>query len=126
MNRWLVAALVGAGLAVAGPAFAAMPAKTANTANGTAFVNVKGMTLYTFDKDGKDKSNCTGGCASFWPPYLASAGAVPMGAWSLVKRANGSEQWAYDGQPLYTFARDKKPGDAKGDGFKGVWHIARP
>jgi len=126
MNRWFVAAIMAAALAAAGPAHAMTQGNTAKTAKGVAFVNAKGMTLYTYDKDGKDKSNCTGGCASFWPPYKAPAGAMAMGAWSLVKRSDGSRQWAYDDKPLYAFVRDKKPGDARGDGFKGVWHIARP
>ena len=30
-----------------------------------------------------------------------------------------------DGKPLYAF-KPKKSGDAMGDGFKGVWHIATP
>jgi predicted lipoprotein with Yx(FWY)xxD motif len=36
-------------------------------------------------------------------------------------------QWAYKGKPLYTFAKDTKPGDTTGDGFlNGAWHIAKP
>lgn len=126
MNRWLVSALVATGLMFAGPAFAAIPAHIGKTVKGTALVNGKGMTLYTYAKDGKDKSNCTGGCASFWPPDTAPPGAISMGAWSLVKRPNGTKQWAYDDQPLYTFSRDRKPGQAKGADFRGVWHVARP
>ncbi|WP_206997202.1 hypothetical protein [Trinickia mobilis] len=26
----------------------------------------------------------------------------------------------------YRFAKDKQPGQMNGDGFKGVWHIAKP
>ena len=32
---------------------------------------------------------------------------------------------AYDGHPLYTFVEDKAPGDIKGDGKGGVWHVAK-
>ena len=32
-------------------------------------------------------------------------------------------QYAYDGKPLYTFMKDEKPGEMKGDGMKEVWHV---
>ena len=34
-------------------------------------------------------------------------------------------QWADEGQPLYTYAKDKKPGDVKGDNVGKVWHVAK-
>jgi predicted lipoprotein with Yx(FWY)xxD motif len=49
-----------------------------------------------------------------------------MDDWSLIKRDDGSMQWAYKGKPLYLWIKDGKPGERTGDGFKGVWHIARP
>ena len=45
----------------------------------------------------------------------------------MIKRDDGAMQWAYKGKPLYTWAKDTKPGDITGDGFlNGVWHIAQP
>jgi predicted lipoprotein with Yx(FWY)xxD motif len=106
---------------------ASMPAKTATTAKGEIFVNASGMTLYTFDKDSKGKSACNGPCAANWPPLAAEAGANGAKGWSVVKRADGSAQWAYHGKPLYTFVKDTKPGDMAGDGFlNGAWHVAKP
>ena len=72
-------------------------------------VDAKGMTLYTYDKDAAGVSNCTGQCAQNWPPLKAEAGAKAEGEWSLVKRDDGSLQWAYDGKPLYTFINDSSP-----------------
>ena len=89
-------------------------------------VDAKGMTLYTYDKDAAGVSNCTGQCAQNWPPLKAEAGAKAEGEWSLVKRDDGSLQWAYDGKPLYTFINDKQPGEVTGDGKMGVWHVAKP
>ena len=90
-------------------------------------VDAKGMALYTYDKDATGVSNCTGQCAQNWPPLLAEAGAKAEGEWSLVKRDDGSLQWAYDGKPLYTFVMDKKAGDATGDGkMDGAWKVAKP
>lgn len=117
--------LVAVALAVAGPAFAADPAMTADTAKGKTLVDAKGMTLYTFDKDAGGKSMCNGPCATNWPPLKADGGAA-SGAWTVVTRDDGSKQWAYKGKPLYAWMKDTKPGDVTGDGFNGVWHVAQP
>lgn len=111
------------------PAFAAMhgPAKTEKTSLGTVLANQKGMTLYTFKRDGHDKSNCNGKCAIAWPPFVATAGAKASGKWSIITRADHVKQWAYKGKPLYTWKKDHKPGQATGNGFlKGAWQVARP
>ena len=75
------------------------------------------MTLYTFDKDkaGDGKSVCNGKCATNWPPLFAEESAKPSGDFSLVKRDEGTMQWAYKGLPLYYWIKDMKPGDATGD-----------
>jgi predicted lipoprotein with Yx(FWY)xxD motif len=93
-----------------------------------ALVNGAGMTLYTFDRDaaGSGKSVCNGPCAANWPPLAASADAKAAGDWSIVTRDDGSKQWAYKGKPLYTWAKDQKPGDRTGDGFNNnTWHVAK-
>jgi predicted lipoprotein with Yx(FWY)xxD motif len=102
------------------------PTKTASTAKGTVLTDAKGMTLYTFDKDSKGKSACNGKCAVNWPPLMASAGTKVGKDYSIVTRDDGSKQWAYKGMPLYTWIKDKKPGDVTGDGVNKVWHVAMP
>jgi predicted lipoprotein with Yx(FWY)xxD motif len=84
--------------------------------------DAKGMTLYTFDNDTKGTSSCYDACAKNWPPYLVKEGKETGSEWTQAKRKDGSEQWVYDGKPLYYFIQDKKKGDAKGEGLKGVWH----
>jgi predicted lipoprotein with Yx(FWY)xxD motif len=114
-------------LMLAAPAFAqTAPATTATTAKGSALVDGKGMTLYVFDRDAAGKSNCNGPCATNWPPFAAAAGAKAAGDWTVVTRDDGAMQWAYKGKPLYAFSKDGKPGDATGDDFNHVWHIAAP
>jgi predicted lipoprotein with Yx(FWY)xxD motif len=106
---------------------AAAPAMTAETAKGPALVDAKSMTLYTFDKDMGGKSMCNGPCATNWPALMAASGSAASGDWTMVTRDDGTMQWAYKGKPLYTFAKDTKPGDITGDGFlNGAWHIAKP
>jgi len=53
-------------------------------------------------------------CTSVWPPVLATDDTEPVGKWSIIERVDGADQWAYDGQPLYTSILDKRPGDAWG------------
>lgn len=53
-------------------------------------------------------------CAEEWPPVLAAADAEAVGEWTLVDRADGSKQWAYEGFALYFSSLDQKPGDVLG------------
>lgn len=98
------------------------PFKPADTAIGKVLTDAKGMTLYTFDKDEKGKSNCSGECAEYWPPAAAMASDKPVGDLTIIKRDDGSLQWADEGKPLYTFKNDMKPGDTTGDKKNNVWH----
>ena len=111
-------------------AYAQMPkgVQTRKTDAGqTILADSKGMTLYTFDKDAQGKSNCSGGCATNWPPLAAAAMDKDMGDYTVVTRDDGSKQWAYKGKPLYTWAKDTKPGDVTGNGMGGgAWHTAMP
>jgi predicted lipoprotein with Yx(FWY)xxD motif len=120
-----IAFSLAAFLFVTSGAFAADPAKTGDTTAGKVFTDDKGMTLYTYDKDAKGKSNCNDQCAKAWPPFAAAADAKADGKWTIVDRGDGTKMWAYDDKPLYTFARDKKAGDITGDKAGGVWHIAK-
>lgn len=119
-----------AGLALASLLMATAPAlaedygpfKPMQTNLGKVLVDAKGMTLYTYDKDASGKSNCNGECAEYWPPAMASASDKPVGDLTIIKRDDGSMQWADGGKPLYTFKKDMKPGDTMGDKMKDVWH----
>ena len=101
----------------------AAPAMEADSALGKVYVDEKGMTLYTFDKDEANKSNCYDDCAVNWPPLTAPADAVAEGEWTVVERTDGTSQWAYEGKPVYLWIKDMKPGDTTGDGVGGVWHV---
>lgn len=120
LSRASFTVLLGALLAL--PAFA-----QPKPADG-ALVGATGMTLYTFDKDtaGSGKSACNGGCATNWPPFMASEGDKATGDFTIVTRDEGKKQWAAKGWPLYYWAKDSKPGDKTGDGVNGTWKIAKP
>jgi len=121
------AAIAALTLMLSASAASAQMLKTADTAKGKTFVDTKGMTLYTFDKDAGGKSVCNGPCAENWPPLMAAADAKPTADMTIVVRDDGKKMWAYKGKPLYTFKKDMAPGDINGDGFlNGTWHMAKP
>ena len=127
MTRLLAFAALTAIALVAGPALAQTePAKVADTSKGKVWVDAKGMTLYTYDKDSSGKSTCSGQCAQLWPPHFVDGDAKASGDWTIVSRGDGKKQWAYKGKPLYLWKDDKKPGDITGDGVNNVWRLAKP
>ena len=125
MIAMLAGLALSAGVTLSAKAEDYGPMKVMQTSMGKVLTDAKGMTLYTYDQDTAGVSNCTGECAEYWPPAKAEAGAKPVGDLTLIKRADGTMQWADGGKPLYTFAKDKQPGDVMGDNMKNVWHVVK-
>ena len=98
---------------------------------GAILVDTRGRTLYLFTVDEKDRSNCMHGCALAWPP-LHTVGdpsaeeGVEAGRLGVIARDDGSSQVTYNGFPLYYFAPDEKPGDAKGHFVGDTWFVVTP
>lgn len=124
MKTLILASVTVASLATT--AFAAGPFTAVKTDKGDVLAGEKGMSVYTFKNDKPGMSNCYDKCAQNWPPVMAAADAKPDGAYSLVTRKDGMKQWAKDGMPLYYWVKDTKKGDVTGDGFNGVWDVAKP
>jgi predicted lipoprotein with Yx(FWY)xxD motif len=104
--------------------------KTARVLGRTALVTPKGMTLYSLSAEVHGRFICkNSACLALWKPLVVARGTKPTGAKHLgtIRRPGGKIQVTYRGKPLYTFVQDRKPGDAKGEGFKdvGTWHVAR-
>jgi predicted lipoprotein with Yx(FWY)xxD motif len=101
------------------------------TSAGTVLASGQGMTLYyyTADKPGSGTSACTGGCASAWPPLTgtvkAPSGVKLPGPIGSITRSGGVHQVTINGYPVYTYAGDKGPGQATGNGEAGEWHVIR-
>jgi predicted lipoprotein with Yx(FWY)xxD motif len=100
---------------------------------GPILVDAKGFTVYDFHKDKGTVSSCYGACEGVWPPVLTAgdptagegASASQIGT---TKRKDGSVQVTYAGHPLYTYAADKKPGEATGndiDSFGAEWYALK-
>ena len=98
------------------------------TVNGTkVLTNAKGFVLYWFAPDTPTSSKCSGSCATYWPPVTGpvTAGSGVTGTLSTITRSDGTKQATYDGHPLYTYAGDTSPGQAKGNGLNvsgGLWY----
>lgn len=145
------AAAVAAGVATLGGSLlvsfpAAASAKPASVSTEMATIEVvhnktwgsllalgNGDTVYRFLHDTKNHSNCTGKCATVWPPVeLARGMKHPIGKGvkdlGTIKRAGGARQVTYQGIPLYRFIGDKAPGQVHGnikDSF-GQWYSVNP
>ncbi len=96
------------------------------TLHTTVLVNAQGLTLDHLSGEAAGKFICTSSaCLQVWHPVAASAVAASSGVSSLgtVRRPDGTEQLTYNGEPLYTFAPDKKAGEVGGQGVKdvGTW-----
>lgn len=79
------------------------------TAPGQIFTNDAGFPLYTFSGTGEDAD-----IRSLWTPVEASQLTLPIGDFTVVARADGIYQWAYQNQPLYTHNEDRDYGDSNG------------
>ena len=101
---------------------------------GQVIVESEGMTLYDFHKDKGTMSSCYGKCEEFWPPLNTSGeptakGGAQASMLGTTERKDGTMQVTYNGHPLYTFAEDKKAGEANGNDFKAFgaqWYALMP
>jgi predicted lipoprotein with Yx(FWY)xxD motif len=129
------ASAAGSSSSPAGPSTAPSSATTAavvkRTLNArlgaTVLTDAHGLTLYRLSGEQNGKFICTSSCLQVWHPLSASTAGAPIGSvgsLGTVKRPDGTEQVTYRGMPLYAFAEDHQPGDAKGQGLKdvGTWN----
>jgi predicted lipoprotein with Yx(FWY)xxD motif len=104
------------------PAASSTALAVRQTSLGTILTDGRGFTLYGFDADKGTMSNCSGACATAWPPDTVTGPTPKVGTGlqqSLVgetTRSDGKTQLTYAGRPLYLFAGDSKPGNTNGDG----------
>ena len=132
------------GTTAVAPSTTAPSATTAPAANATIraaansklarqiIVDAAGLTVYMYVPDGSSTtSKVPAALAQAWPPVLVSGTVIAGAGLSAAKLAaqrqpNGSQQVAYNGHLLYTFANDKAPGDATGQALGGIWYALTP
>jgi predicted lipoprotein with Yx(FWY)xxD motif len=102
------------------------PRMTTTQMSSTSLMTTSsGMTVYTFDKDTAGQSTCYGPCASYWPPVAAGPAQQASGDLTIIRRNDGTMQWAKQGRPLYTFSEDTMRGEMRGDNYNQNWHVVR-
>jgi predicted lipoprotein with Yx(FWY)xxD motif len=97
---------------------------------GRYLTDIKGMTLYVYQKDSAGKSDCLGECLTKWPIYYRSVVAARDGLnarkFRKFTRTDGKKQTTYKGRPLYYFVGDTVEGEMNGQGVDDVWFIVAP
>ena len=90
-----------------------------------------GKTLYIFTPDSANTSTCVDACATELAAArrrlgrdTLKAGDGVTGKLTTFARPDGTMQVAYNGIPLYYFAKDAKAGDVNGQGVGGKWFVA--
>jgi predicted lipoprotein with Yx(FWY)xxD motif len=107
-----------------GPASNVPPVFTVASTIRGRMLRAEGRSIvYTWDKDGTNKSNCTGNCLNDWKPVLASALTESRGQFTVFDREPGIRQWAFRGKPLYTRAQLLGAPDLNDEGGDSPgWH----
>ncbi len=75
---------------------------------GNYLTDLKGRTLYEYNKDTNSLSSCFGACIVVWPPYETTVMPknLPKG-FSYIKRSDtGQFQYVLNGKPLYYYKLD--------------------
>jgi predicted lipoprotein with Yx(FWY)xxD motif len=117
-----------------------MPAEVAihwTKSAGNVLTTIGGMTLYRRDtfqfqsfgfwsqrgrpprpKVGRQigLKGCDSECAKLWHLLKAPKDGQSCGFWNVSTDERGVKYWIYKGYALYTYARDERPGDMRGDG----------
>lgn len=81
--------------------------ESVEAADGYAFVVAPaGLPVYFLKVEPKDNAQ--------WTPLYASSLALPVGDFSITHRTDGTHQWAYKGERLYTYNGDYSATDVNG------------
>ena len=95
--------------------------KVLSSSTGRLLVDSNDHSIYTWDGDEANKSNCDQACLKDWTPVPAPEIAVDRGDWTVVKQSSGFNQWAFRGKPLYTSNKEVKSRSFVGSDEPG-WH----
>lgn len=129
MHRSPLALLLASLLFTAASLVHAQDLATIETSDwGTVLTNADGMSLYLYVEDVDGELGCVGACTNNWPPLLVE-GEPDLGddlddaLVATVERPDGAQQLTYGGHPLYTYARDREPGDTNGQALGDAFFL---
>jgi predicted lipoprotein with Yx(FWY)xxD motif len=111
-----------------GAAMAGMVNLSSDADFGEILTDGEGRALYLFTDDTEGVSNCSGNCATAWPPFTVEGEAmagegIDQAMLGTITRDDGTLQVTYNGHPLYYYADDVNPGDVTGQGVGDVWYL---
>ena len=99
---------------------------------GRVLTDSEGRTLYLFDRETTDRSECFGACAEAWPPFYTDgdpqAGKGVNQELLGTTEHDGKQLVTYNGHPLYYYVNDG-PNEVLCQGvdeFGGVWLVVDP
>jgi predicted lipoprotein with Yx(FWY)xxD motif len=98
---------------------------------GPVVANSRGQVLYDYADDTPTASACQAQwCLVDWPPLQAQGTPTAVASITanitVIDGAGGVPQVTLGGHPLYTFAGDLHPGDARGEGIGSDWYLVAP
>ena len=111
---------------------------------GRYLTNKNGLTLYMFANDADGASTCTGDCEVLWPAFTTDIANPSLDStlraidFATITNTAGKMQVTYRGWPLHTYSPPgtngygsssnvpEAPGSTGGDGFAGIWFVAKP
>lgn len=114
---------------------------------GSYLSDKTGRTLYFFSTDSKNQSTCTGGCEALWPVFNVDnltaekiGPGLALSDFGSITTPSNKKQLTYKGWPLYYYApisgtdpyggggtnTIEAPGKTGGEGFGGIWFVAKP
>jgi predicted lipoprotein with Yx(FWY)xxD motif len=101
---------------------------------GRVLFDANGQVVYVFERDSRDRSNCTSAdCVEAWPPVLTreaptAGGGLDGTLLGTIRRGDGALQVTYAGRPLY-FYEHEAPGEIRChdvDLHGGLWWVVTP
>jgi predicted lipoprotein with Yx(FWY)xxD motif len=99
---------------------------------GNVLTDSEGRTLYLFDRETTDRSECFGACAEAWPPFYTDgdpqAGKGVKQDLLGTTEHDGKQLVTYNGHPLYYYVNEG-PNEVLCQGvdeFGGVWLVVDP
>ena len=89
--------------------------------SGRLLSTKEGYSVYVWDRDAPNKSNCKDACLKEWTPVRAGVSSVAQGEWGIIEPVQGVRQWTFRAKPLYTRTLDSQFRSLEGGDVPG-WH----
>jgi len=93
--------------------------KVLTSSTGRLLVNDDDYSVYSWDGDEPDISNCVRECLNSWTPVRAPQVAADSGDWTIIKHPSGINQWAFRSKPLYTHNNETRTRSFNGSDVPG-------